>query len=133
MTGRLGLISLVTTLYISVTTNIHVSLGGETELSIQTVNRYSKYSVGVVLTENYYQCIHNGTDPSQLVSEGRHHKALLRLMNECLEARTAEQTYCQINEALFNTRHSSISRAVKTLSFLGEENMYFAIYKLIFP
>jgi len=31
---------------------------------------YSKCSVGVVLTANYYQCIHNGTDPSQLVSTG---------------------------------------------------------------
>jgi hypothetical protein len=90
MTDRLGLISLVTTLCISVTSNIHVYLCEETELSIQTVNRYSKYSVGVVLTENYYQCIHNGTDPSRLASGGRHHKALLRLMNECLETQTVE-------------------------------------------
>ena len=53
---------------------------------------YSKCSVGVVLTANYYQCIHNGTDPSQLVSTRGHHKASLRLMNECLETRTVAQT-----------------------------------------
>jgi len=77
---------------------------------------YSKCSVGVVLTANYYQCIHNGTDPSQLVSTRGHHKASLRLMNECLETRTVAQTDRRAVKlmTLFHTRHSSIRRVVVT-------------------
>lgn len=93
---------------------------------------YSKHSVGVVLTANYYQCFHNGTDPSQLVSTRGHHKASLRLMNECLETRTVAQTDRRAVKlmTLFHTRHSSIRRVVITprVCKVGENCVLLATY-----